>query len=409
MDFLKINSAIARLNSTPINGMSDRDKLILKARTLMLEYEGRAKNKALSAAGKPALDFGSTFKDNNSYEKALKKCNDDLLYMAAKTVNDVMGKKTDREDRRTFTNSKLANNGLYLQVLGDMMNEIMYPQTPYLVNELVGEMASVVTTERGKTYALEVKSNAVMQWYDSTWTSLRSVPSDKLYNRTITLNPKPVASRATINFYQMVGNNGNLIETMAALAGGYGAMIMDKFTKAFLAAADNERYVTAALKRTGYTGDNWAQLCQNVAKANRVRRDQLIGYGDFMALRKVLPADSGLGPGIMMQLGNEYFKNGYIMSHDGVMLYELTPTSTPETINTTLTSVFPEDTIVIAARANERYAPMVICFEDGGMGSVDLTPGDDVIGTGNIDVLQYTSLDIAPAFASRIGVMEDIA
>ena len=164
----------------------------------------------------------------------------------------------------------------------------------------------------------------------------------------------------------------------------------------------------ASLKATGYTGDNWATVCQNVAKANRVRRTQLAAWGDFLALRKVLPDNASLASAIMMQMGDEYFKTGYLLSHDGVTMYEITPTSTPETINTTLTSVFPTDQIIIAARANERYKPMVMVFEEGAESTVQLTPGDDVLATGNIDVLQVASYNIAPAFASRIGLITNV-
>ena len=199
-----------------------------------------------------------------------------------------------------------------------------------------------------------------------------------------------------------------MVDTLAALAGGYGAMIMRIFTDAFTKAAADTTYVPAALTATGYTDQNWATIVQNVAKANRVRRTDIIGYGNFLALRKVLPDNASLASAIMMQLGNEYFRNGYITSHDGTMLYEITPTSTPDTINTTMDDVFPSDMIVLAARATERYAPMICCFEEGGQGMLNLTPGDDVIATGNIEVEQFASLDIAPAFASRIGIISSI-
>jgi hypothetical protein len=255
---------------------------------------------------------------------------------------------------------------------------------------------------------VEITSNAVFQWYDATWTSLRSVPQDQLYNANITINPQPKATRSHINYYQMVGNSGSLVDTLAAVSGGYGAKLMETFSNAFLAAAANTKYVPAARKATGYTDSNWATIIRNVAAANRVRRDQLIAYGDFLALRKVLPDNATLAPAIMTLLGDEYFKNGYLMSHDGVMLYELTHVSTPATINTTMTSPFPTDTIIVAARANMRYAPMIIGFEEGGEGRIDLTPGDNVIADGYIEGLSFASYDIVPAFTSAVGVIESV-
>ena len=409
MENLKLNSALAACANTKVSS-DERENLIHEGRLLLLECMGRAKNRAMTGAGRSVSDFGSLFKSNGEYAAAAAKWSDDMLYYCAKIAHNEDGKPTDRNDRRTFTSINLARNPRFLHLLSVAMNEIMYPVTPYLISEIVGEMCSVVTVDPGKTYTAAITSNAVIQWEDATWTSLRSVPQDRLYAKSITLNPQPIASRASVNWYQMVGNGMNLVDTMAALAGGYAAKLMAKFTTAFLAAADQAKYVPSNLKATGYTDNNWATICQRVAMANRVRRDQLIGYGDFLALRKVLPDNASLASAIMMQLGDEYFRNGYITSHDGVLLYEITPTAEPSTINTTLQSVFPTDLIIVAARANSRYAPMIMAWEnDLEMGSIELTAGDDIMATGRIEIEQYASLDLAPAFASRIGIIDTVA
>ena len=403
MDMLKINSALANLANTPIAG--EREDLISRGKVLLLECVARAKNRALAGAGRPAQEFGYL---TNSYDSEVRKWNDDVLYYVAKKTNNTEDRELDRNNRATFTAPSNVTNPMYLYTLAAVIRDVMYPVTPYLINEIVGEMCSVLTTPKGQTKQVEITSNAVIQWQDATWTSLRSVPADQLYNRTITLNPTPIVGRARINYYQMVGNNGNLIDTMAALAGGYAAKVMEKFNTAFTAAAADARYVPDAMKATGYTGDNWATLCQNVAAANRVDRSDLIGFGNFLALRKVVPDTAALASAIMMQLGNEYFKNGYIASHDNVLLYELKPVVKPGTINTTLEAAFPTDQIIIAARATERYAPMIMCWEDNGEALINLTPSDDVLATGNIDVMETASLEIAPAFASRVGIMSSI-
>lgn len=408
MEKLKLNSALSMCANTKVTS-DQRENLIHEGRVLLLEHMGRAKNRALVGAGKQAEDFGSLFKTNGEFNTAAQKWSDDMLYFCAKIVRDQDGRTTDRNDRSTFTGLGLAMDSRFMRILSVAMNEIMYTVTPYLISEIVGEMASVASVDPGKTYTAEITSNAVIQWEDATWTSLRSVPQDRLYNKTITINPKPTAARCSVNWYQMVGNGGNLIDTMAAMAGGYAAMVMKKFTDAFTAAAAQTKYVPSSLKASGYTSNNWATICQKVAMANRVRRDQLIAYGDFLALRKVLPDNASLASAIMMQLGDEYFKNGYIMSHDGVLLYEIHPVADPKTINTTLTSVWPTDEIIVAARATDRYAPMIMAWENNlEKGSVELTAGDDIMATGRIEVLQYASLGICPAFASRIGLISDI-
>ena len=409
MDKLRLNAALSMCANTKVSSDA-RENLIHEGRILLLEHMGRVKNRALINAGRTAEDFGSLFKSNGEYSTAAQKWSDDMLYFCAKIVRDQDGRVTDRNDRSTFANIGMLKDKQFLHILSVAMNEVFYPVTPYLISEIVGEMVSVVTVDPGKTYTAAINSNAVIQWEDATWTSLRSVPQDRLYSATVTLNPKPFSTRCSVNAYQLLGNDGNLIDTMAAMAGGYAAYIMQKFTTAFSAAAAQTKYLPASLKASGYTGNNWATICQKVAMANRVRRDQLIAYGDFLALRKVLPDNASLASAIMMQLGDEYFKNGYIMSHDGVLLYEIHPVADPKTINTTLTSVWPTDEIIIAARASDRYAPMLMAWENNlEMGSVELTGGEDVMATGRIEIMQYASMDLAPVFASRIGLISSIS
>lgn len=303
MESLKLNSGLALLNSSKVSSDA-REQLVMEGQALVLESVGMAKNKALSKAQRPTVDFGSSFKSASDYEKYARKWTDDVLHFCAKKVNDFNGTRTSRDEKATFTDPRLAANPMYLQLMSSVMNDVLYTTTPYVVNELVGDMVSTVTTPKGQTYTAGITSNAVFQWHDTTWTSLRSVPEDQLYHKTIALNPTPRACRGRINYYQMVGNGLNMVDTLAALAGGYGAMIMRIFTDAFTKAAADTTYVPAALTATGYTDQNWAKIVQNVAKANRVRRTDIIGYGNFLALRKVLPDNTGLASAIMMQLGN---------------------------------------------------------------------------------------------------------
>ena len=404
---ININSALTALNSTKVSS-DERENLVMKGSVLVLETAARAKNAARLNSGRASVDYGSQFASTAEFNAQKAKTADDILYFCAKKVNDFAGLPTDRSDRKTFTDASLATNGMFMNLLSGIISQIQYSVTPPLVNELVGEMASTITVPKGKTAEIEITSNAVFKWEDASWTSLRSVPRDKLFNRSITINPQPKAVRFEANWYQMVGNNGNLIDTIAAVAGGYAAQLMEKFTNAFITAAGDARYIPASRRATSYTDANWASVVRNVAAANRVRRDQLIAYGDFLALRKVLPDNATLAPAIMTLMGEEYFKEGYLMSHDGVMLYEVAPTVTPGTINTTMTPVWPIDVIVIAARANMRYAPMIIGFEEGGEGRIDLTPGDNVIATGKIQGLSYASYEIAPAFTSAIGIITNV-
>ena len=408
MERISLNSALARFNGAQITG-DQRVDLINRGKVLVAECAGRAHNEALTKAGRPVVEMGSNIGNATAFATAKSEWADDVLYFCAERALAVQGRQANRSVRASFTAGEFASDPIFLRTLAGIVSEIQYAVTPPIVNELVGEMASTMVIPKGKTGQIEITSNAVFQWYDSTWTSLRSVPQDQLYNACVTINPTPKATRFHINYYQMVANSGSLVDTLAAVAGGYGAKLMETFSTAFQAAAANTKYVPASRKASGYTDANWATIIRNVAAANRVRRDQLIAYGDYLALRKVLPDNATLAPAIMTLMGDEYFKNGYLMSHDGVMLYELTPVVTPATINTTMTSPFPTNQIIIAARGNLRYAPMVIGFEEGGEGRIDLTPGQNVIADGFIEGLSFASYDIAPVFTSAIGVISSIS
>lgn len=408
MEKISLNAALARFNGAKLTG-EQRADLINRGKVLVAECAGRAHNEALVKAGRPAVELGSNIGNATAFASEKSEWADDVLYFCAERALAVQGRSADRNDRSTFTASEFASDLIFLRTLAGIVSEIQYAVTPPIVNELVGEMASTMVIPKGKTGQVEITSNAVFQWYDSTWTSLRSVPQDQLFNACVTINPTPKATRFHVNFYQMVANSGSLVDTLAAVAGGYGAKLMETFSAAFQTAAANAKYVPASRKASGYTDSNWATVVRNVSAANRVRRDQLIAYGDYLALRKVLPDNATLAPAIMTLLGEEYFKNGYLMSHDGVMLYELTPVVTPATINTTMTSPFPTNEIIIAARANLRYAPMVIGFEEGGEGRIDLTPGDNVIADGFIEGLSFASYDIQPVFTSAIGLITNIS
>lgn len=406
-NLVTLSSALALCNAAQITGDKRKD-MISRGKVLVLEQAGRAHNDALRKANRQVVDFQSNIGGDTAFAAEKNEWVDDVLCFCADRALAVEGLSADRNDRSTFTDIRLAKDPIFLKTLAGIVSDIQYSITPPIINELVGEMCSVMSIPKGKTGEIEITSNAVFKWYDSTWTSLRSVPQDQLYNNCITLNPTPKATRARINFYQMRSNSGSLVDTLAAISGGFAAMVMEKFSTAFLAAAANAKYVPASRKATSYSDNNWATVTRNVAAANRVKRDALIAYGDFLALRKVLPDNATLAPAIMTLLGDEYYKNGFLFSHDGVRMYELSSAVTPETINTTMDSPFPTDEIVIAARANSRYAPMVMGIEEGSEANIDLTPDANVLATGWIQILATTSLEIAPAFCSAIGVIEKV-
>ena len=404
---LKLSSALAEMNCRPASP-DRREELVREGCLLGLEKAGREHNSLRSKNNCGTEDFGSVFANSAEFHRAAEQWGDDVLFYCAEKVKEYSSVAPQRGDRASFTRRELAVNPLYLHTLAGVINDVVAAITPPLVSDLVGDMASVIYVPKGRTEEIEIQSNSVFQWYNASWTSLRSVPSDQLYSGTVTVNPRPHAARFSINYYHMTAGSASLVDTIYAISAGYAANLMENFTTALLSAAEDTRYLPDSLRATSYTDLNWATLCQNVAKANHVGRDRLVAYGSFLALRNVLPDNASLAPAIMSTMGGRYFRRGYLQSHDGVALYELQPAVKPSTVNTTMESVFPDDTIIIAARAGSGYAPMVLGFEEGGDASIRLTPSESIMANGIIEGLSVSSYDVAPVFAGRIGMMTHV-
>lgn len=404
-DILTLSAAIGKFaNQRPIG--EQRADLISKGNLMVMERAARDHNKELVAAGKHAEDYD--FHYGSGLDRAEAEWTGDVLRYCAKVALDPLGIGYDPAKPETFI-QEIVTNPVGLVALSGVISEVQRATSPYIVSDMMGKLMSVVPVPFGKTKEIRIETNAVFQWRDSDWTSLRSAPSDRLYNGCITLNPKPKSCRFDVNLYELRSGGASLIQTVLAVSRGRASLMMERFTQAFVAAADEEAgYIPSSRRESGYTDDNWARVIRNVSAANGVPHTSLVAYGDFLAMRRVVPSHATLASAIMSGMGAEYFKRGYITDHDGVMLYVVQPTVKPGTENTTATPVFPTDLIVIAARANRGYAPMICGMEEGGEGRVVLTPGENATETGVLEGLAYASFDIQPAFASAIGLIENV-
>lgn len=72
----------------------------------------------------------------------------------------------------------------------------------------------------GTTYEIDVGSNDIFLFQDDSWGASRSKPANHNYTKTITLNPTPRTARASVKWYQMVGNNADLGALMNSINAG---------------------------------------------------------------------------------------------------------------------------------------------------------------------------------------------
>ena len=185
--------------------------------------------------------------------------------------------------------------------------------------------------------------------------------------------------------------------------------IYSMFIETLLTATGNAAYVPTGLTASTYSTDNWNRITTLVAAANGVRRDNLFAYGTINTLSKVLPTD-GTGAavvGLQYGLGEDWIRRGYLPNASGVQLLEIMPSIVPGTQNSTLDTIDFGDSIMIAAKAGYGYAPVYAGYYDGSPLTLELRP--EQTGDLTIDVTATAMFDIKPVFASKVGMITDIA
>ena len=125
----------------------------------------------------------------------------------------------------------------------------------------------------------------------------------------------------------------------------------------------------------------------------------------------MLPVD-GTGAaitGLAYGLGEEWFRQGYLPNAAGVQLVEVTPAIVPGTQNSTLVNLNGafDSEIFIAAKAGYGYAPVYAGYYEGSPLSLEMRP--EQTGDLTIDITVTAMFDMKPLFASKVGLITDIA
>lgn len=397
-----------KLNNT--NGSSreiSRKEIVATGRLVACEYFGNFINKRPNQIEK----YNSRIADKPyDYATLSRKHQEKKLLFCAAQVAKISGKDAPTSFEEIKTNRSYATDGLFLRVMAEIDRDILDPLF-FSVLDAVGMDLMQWEPVGWGTKEIDVRSNDVFLWEDSSWGSGKSTSKNYLYAKTITINPKVYSCNATIKWYQ---------DVVAGDAGRYYAAIMlGMYNKIYAMnisllkqAIAGGKYIPAGLTADTYTTQNWIRITDLVAAANGVRVEDLMAIGTRSALSNLLPVDGtgGAMTGLQYGLGEQWFTNGYLPKAAGIDLFPVSPVIVPGTQNSTLDTIDTGNDIYIFAKG--LWKPMYGGYIEGTPITLTATPG----GTGNaqgtadftIDINAGAMFDIKPVFATKVGVVTSV-
>lgn len=409
---IKLNSLDRQLfnaHSPEFNGdTQERAHLVTCGRLLMAEHNGKSYD-ALRALNKLPGEYTSVLPatGEHCYQNTNKNLREKMMLFCAKRACSVGG-ETPPATYDDFMKSqrRFMKDQTFLRVLAGIVRDIVTPILPTTMSNALDWIAYTYNVPLGKTYELDVASNDIFLFEDDSWGASRSKPSNYLYSRPVTLNPRLKTAKATVKWYQLVANDADLGVVFNAIAAGMYSKIMAMSISSFTAAINGGIYVPTALQYTN-TSENWTNAASKLAMVNGMRYRDIIAVGHPTALSQVLPsgnvnaASVNLDAALTTMLGIEWARYGYIGEYMGVRLMPLMDALVPGTQNSTITGVLPTDQVWLLPSGARR--PIAVGIEEGTPITLELSPSETADMT--IDVIVSISLDAQPVFSSKAAII----
>lgn len=361
-DAFEVNGADTKM------GRISRNDLIATGRAIAMEYNGRLSNQIRNNK-----DYSPKMEDIR-YSNLSAKHKEKLLMFCAAQAYAVQGKSAPENFAEVQNDLSLPRDRTFLATLAGISREVITPLLPYTIANMGGLLMEATTVPLGQTKEITVHSNDIFLFEDSSWGASRSSTLNYLYDDTITLNPHPYTCRATIKWFQMVGNDVDIGWYYNAIMGGMYSRIMANYIGAIMTIADDTRYVPDYLSFDTYNSQNWAEAIVAVSTANGIPRDQLMAFGDYRDLQKVLPLGTPSDAALTYGLGYEWMRNGFLAVVGGVPLFDVEPAMVPGTVNTTGDMLGMKGLILISGRIGRAYAPIYTAFADGSPLVIEMEP-----------------------------------
>lgn len=128
-----------------------------------------------------------------------------LLFCATKAYQSV-GKDAPSSVDEVKNDISLARNHMFLANLAAITRDVIQPLVFRVYDDVAAGLMQWEALPLGGTKEIEIASNDVFLFEDSSWGSGRSASYNHLYAKTITLNPTMYACQAKIKWYQDIVN-----------------------------------------------------------------------------------------------------------------------------------------------------------------------------------------------------------
>ncbi len=329
-----------------------------------------------------------------------------LLYCAKKAceLNDTTAPETFEDFKRRGL--EFYANSTFLKVLQGIYQEIITPILPAVYSEAVSRFADVVEVGFMETYAVSVADNSIPIFQDSAWGASRSVPANRFYEKDYTLNPQPKTAQITMKWMQMVGNGIDYGQYFANLVAGMYAKTMGVWNAMMTAAASNTALIPTGLT-ANFSSVNWVTLANKLMAVNNTDLDNIVAYGNLVALSKVLPTQAtgstnvNMDAALAMLLGREYIRDAQLGEYMGVRLMPLRDAVVPGTQSTGVTTIL-DPTKVWMLAANRRK-PMVIGYNSATPITIEIDPLNNPAFEYSVNLT--IALDAVAIFSSAVALV----
>lgn len=413
MDSIRLNNLsgdVFKTTPAQCGGSQERSAIINMGRLLATESAGRGMN-AMRVAENRNERFASVLDEKMTYKDLNAKVQRNMLLFCAAIADKAMGKEPCA-DMDEFRRNQRAyfTDALFLRALAGIVTEIVTPVLPAVTSDAMDWVAQTVNVPLGQTREIDVQSNDIFLFEDDSWGASRSKPSNYLYDKTITLNPTLRTAKATWKWYQLAANDADLGRTFNAISAGMYSKITAMWVNALKAAASDPALIPTNLQFT-FSNANWITAAKRVAMLNGTGVNNVMAFGDLLALSHVLPStangtNTNMDAALGTMLGIEWARYGYLGNFMGVGLYPIDQAVVPGTQNTSITEVVPNNTVWMTAAPSASYKPLFIGFEEGTPITIQLDPSTTADQT--LDIMVSMSVDVVPVFASKLAVITPV-
>lgn len=383
----------------------NRRDLVATGRLVVCEYIGKTINENKTSLEKYNSRLASQNIDYASFSKAFKEKK--LLFCAAQAYKAI-GQEMPENFESVKNDVSLIKDEVFLRTMAALDRDIITPLLFRVFDDV--SMGGLMQWETASAFGhkeIEIKSNDIIMFEDTALGSFNNVTISRQYNKSITLTPKATAADTEIKWTHIFDNDAG--EYYDAIIRGLWNKVYAKFAYALKKAKDNERYMPKKLIQPSYTSDNWNTLLEDLSAANGVEASDIMAFGSRIALSKVVPTDSSGGAllGLQYGLGEKWTSQGFLGNVGGIDLHAVRPVLVPGTQNTTLTKIFPTDEIYMVAKGGAGNKPMYGVYAEGQPITITVEPTKSDDFTLKINIVAM--FDIAPMFASKVGLIKNVA